>query len=75
MSGWEVAKQAREINPTFPIVYITGTANDWPSHGVPNSLLLGEAVRSLATCDSGCSTFERPTFESKLDAERFHICD
>ena len=41
MSGWEVAKQAREIDPTFPIVYMTGAAaNDWASHGVPNSLLL-----------------------------------
>lgn len=41
MNGWEVAKQAREIDPTFPIVYMTGApANDWPSHGVPNSVLL-----------------------------------
>jgi CheY-like chemotaxis protein len=41
MTGWEVAKQAREINPTFPIVYITGAAaNDWASRGVPNSVLL-----------------------------------
>ena len=41
MSGWEVAKQARQIDPTFPIVYMTGAAaNDWASHGVPNSLLL-----------------------------------
>jgi hypothetical protein len=41
MNGGEVAKQAREIDPTFPIVYTTGAAaNDWPSHGVPNSVLL-----------------------------------
>jgi DNA-binding response OmpR family regulator len=41
MSGWQVAKQARELDPTFPIVYMTGaSANDWPSHGVPNSVLL-----------------------------------
>ena len=26
MDGWEVAKQSREIDPAFPIVYITGTA-------------------------------------------------
>ena len=24
MTGWEVAKQAREIDPAFPIVYMTG---------------------------------------------------
>jgi DNA-binding response OmpR family regulator len=41
MNGWEVARQAREIDPTFPIIYMTGAAaNDWPSHGVPNSVLL-----------------------------------
>lgn len=41
MDGWEVAKQAREIDPTFPIVYMTGAAGgDWASHGVPNSILL-----------------------------------
>jgi CheY-like chemotaxis protein len=41
MDGWEVARQAREIDPTFPIVYMTGAAADqWASHGVPNSILL-----------------------------------
>jgi DNA-binding response OmpR family regulator len=41
MDGWEVAKQAREVDPTFPIVYITGAAADqWASRGVPNSILL-----------------------------------
>ena len=41
MTGWEVAKQAREIDPAFPIVYMTGAAaDDWASHGVPNSILL-----------------------------------
>jgi CheY-like chemotaxis protein len=41
MDGWEVARQAREIDPTFPVVYMTGAAGDqWASHGVPNSILL-----------------------------------
>ena len=41
MNGWEVAKQARETDPTFPIVYLTGVvANEWASRGVPNSILL-----------------------------------
>ena len=40
-TGWEVAKQARQIGPEFPIVYMRGAAaNDWTSHGVPNSILL-----------------------------------
>jgi DNA-binding response OmpR family regulator len=41
MDGWEVARQSREIDPAFPIVYITGAAaGRWPSRGVPNSVLL-----------------------------------
>jgi DNA-binding response OmpR family regulator len=41
MDGWEVAKQAREIDPAFPIIYMTGAAADqWASRGVPNSVLL-----------------------------------
>jgi CheY-like chemotaxis protein len=41
MNGWEVARQAREIDPALPIIYITGTAADqWGSQGVPNSVLL-----------------------------------
>ena len=39
--GWEVAKRAREIDPAFPIIYMTGAAADeWASRGVPNSVLL-----------------------------------
>jgi CheY-like chemotaxis protein len=41
MDGWEVARNAREIDPAFPIIYMTGAAADeWPSQGVPNSILL-----------------------------------
>jgi DNA-binding response OmpR family regulator len=41
LDGWEVAKRAREIDPAFPILYITGAhADRWPSQGVPNSGLL-----------------------------------
>ena len=41
IDGWELARLAREIDPAFPILYITGAhANRWPSHGVPNSVLL-----------------------------------
>jgi DNA-binding response OmpR family regulator len=41
MDGWEVARQAREIDPEFPIIYMTGAGADkWSSRGVPNSILL-----------------------------------
>lgn len=41
IDGWEVARAARETDPAFPIIYMTGAAADqWPSKGVPNSILL-----------------------------------
>jgi DNA-binding response OmpR family regulator len=41
LDGWEVAKRAREVDPAFPIIYITAAhAALWPSRGVPNSVLL-----------------------------------
>ena len=41
MNGWAVARHARESRPDMPVVYMTGeAADDWPSQGVPNSILL-----------------------------------
>ena len=41
MDGWEVARHARELDPEFPIVYMTGIRKDeWGSRGVPNSILM-----------------------------------
>jgi DNA-binding response OmpR family regulator len=41
LDGWEVAKQAREIDPAFPIIYMTGaSADQWAANGVPTSVLL-----------------------------------
>ena len=41
ISGWEVARQVREIDPGCPVVYMTGVdAHEWASQGVPNSILL-----------------------------------
>jgi DNA-binding response OmpR family regulator len=41
MDGWELARRTREIRPNFPIVYMSGQhADDWPSRGVPNSIML-----------------------------------
>lgn len=43
LTGWDVARRAREISPDIPIVYMTGAAaDDWPAHGVPNSVLLNK---------------------------------
>ncbi len=41
LSGWEIARQVREKEPTFPVIYTTAaSAHEWPSQGVPNSILL-----------------------------------
>ena len=41
LNGWEVARQIREKDPAFPIIYMTGAGPDeWSSQGVPNSMLL-----------------------------------
>jgi DNA-binding response OmpR family regulator len=43
LTGWDVAKRARELNPDIPVIYMTGAgADQWPSLGVPNSLLLNK---------------------------------
>jgi DNA-binding NtrC family response regulator len=55
MDGWEVAQQAREIDPEFPIVYVSGaSAADWASKGVPNSIMLEKpfAAAQLVTANS-----------------------
>ena len=41
--GWEVARRARHLSATLPIVYVSGdSAADWPSQGVPNSIMLSK---------------------------------
>jgi CheY-like chemotaxis protein len=43
LSGWEVARHAREINPDLPVVYMSGdSAEDWASKGVPHSIMLAK---------------------------------
>jgi len=41
VSGWEVARHARELRASMPVVYVTGdSAGDWASQGVPKSVLV-----------------------------------
>jgi CheY-like chemotaxis protein len=43
LDGWDVARVAREIDPSFPVVYMSGKdADDWASKGVPNSINLAK---------------------------------
>jgi len=64
LDGWHVAKKAREIDPAFPIVYVTGAAaDDWASEGVPNSILLNKpfAPAQLVTAVSQLLNGGSPT--------------
>lgn len=63
INGWEVAKQIREIAADFPVVYMTGAAAEqWTSHGVPNSILLQKpfAPAQLVTAVSQLLNAVRP---------------
>jgi DNA-binding response OmpR family regulator len=43
VDGWEIARQARELDPEFRVVYMSGeSAEDWASKGVPNSIMLSK---------------------------------
>jgi DNA-binding response OmpR family regulator len=62
--GWQVAQRAREIDPVFPVIYISGIgAADWPSKGVPNSVMLAKpfAPAQLVTAISNLLNKATPT--------------
>ncbi len=64
IDGWEVARQAREIDPQFPVVYMSGvSADDWASKGVPNSIMLSKpfAPAQLVTAVSNLLNTGTPT--------------
>ena len=47
IDGWDVARHARELDPNFPVVYMSGKdADDWASKGVPNSIMLAKPFAS-----------------------------
>ena len=46
LTGWDVARVAREIDPTMPIVYMTGThGEDWASKGSQTVFSLQNPLR------------------------------
>jgi DNA-binding response OmpR family regulator len=41
MDGWEVAHRLREIDPAFPIIYLSGeNSAEWAANGVPDSVMI-----------------------------------
>jgi DNA-binding response OmpR family regulator len=64
LDGWDVARHAREIDPEFPVVYMSGdSAEDWASKGVPNSIMLSKpfAPAQLVTAVSQLLNSGTPT--------------
>lgn len=68
LTGWDVARSAREIDHTIPTVYMTGThAEDWSSKGVPNSVLLikpfapAQLVTAISNLLNEAGTMAPPT--------------
>ena len=62
--GWEVARRAREINPDFPVIYMSGQhVEEWTSKGVPNSIMLAKpfAPAQLVTAVSQLLNSSTPT--------------
>ena len=52
MTGWEIARQARELNPDIAVVYMSGdSAADWAVDGVPKSVMVTKpfAVSQIST--------------------------
>lgn len=43
ISGWDVAKHARELAPAVPVIYASGdSSGDWSRHGVEGSIMLAK---------------------------------
>ena len=62
LSGWEVARQIREMEAAFPVIYMTGaSADQWTSHGVPDSLRKPFAPAQLVTAVSQLLNAAGPT--------------
>jgi CheY-like chemotaxis protein len=41
VTGWDIAKRARELRPDLPVVYTSGYSSaDWNALGVPHSMLV-----------------------------------
>lgn len=61
--GWDLARHARRHRPDVPVIYMTGdSAADWPSEGVPRSLVVqkpfavGQVVTALGALITAADT-------------------
>lgn len=56
LTGWDIARRARKLCPTLPILYVTGDSEqEWAAQGVPSSVVIAkpfapaQVVVALAT--------------------------
>jgi len=43
VTGWDIARHARDLAPEIPVIYASGdSSGDWRRLGVANSLMLGK---------------------------------
>jgi CheY-like chemotaxis protein len=76
LSGWDLARQVREREPTFPVIYMPGAAaDDWASQGVPNSILLQKpfAPAQLVTAISQLLNQVPPLRENEAASTPVHF--
>ena len=75
--GWEVARRGRELIPGLPVLYVSVDAADWPSKGVPKSIMVTKPFASaqIITAISTCLSGPIPVEVAKLqrDAKRLRV--
>jgi DNA-binding response OmpR family regulator len=62
--GWEVARRARELNDTLPVIYVSGgSGNGWQSKGVRDSIMIVKPykITQIASALSALLKRIRPT--------------
>ena len=61
LTGWDGARRARELDPDIPVVYMTAdAAGQWPSLGVPQSVLLNEPFAPAQVVTAVAQLFNTP---------------
>ncbi len=84
LTGWDIARTARELDPAFPVVHMTGSgsAHEWASQGVPNSILLTKPsapAQLIPPCRSFlmealCRRVRSVHVQEPAKSNRRHVC-
>lgn len=66
-NGWEIARYARDRRPDLAVVYMTGaSADDWPIHGVPQSILVPKPFTDIEIVTAVCKLVYRDNRRTRL---------